>query len=185
MKTVLLYRYLYKSRYYYIAVLFIYIAALSCGISCAGAMAEKSIYSYTIWSILLKTTLPVVAIGLGGLFFAGNILIFAAVCYSAYTCGFIIGAQFAVSFLCGVTYIFFCAVPLDIVYMCCTLFTGVTAFQCNAARYAIRKKGLARPMTSYEIRIYSAKMMLALGVNVIEVILEYYVFAAAYVNLLK
>ena len=83
------------------------------------------------------------------------------------------------------TYIFFCAVPLDIVYMCCTLFTGVTAFQCNAARYAIRKKGLARPMTSYEIRIYSAKMMLALGVNVIEVILEYYVFAAAYVNLLK
>lgn len=185
MKAVLLYRYFYKSRYYYAAVLFFYIAALSCGISCAGALADKAqIYSYTAWSLLLKTAVPLVAIGLGGLFFAGSVLIVSAVCYSAYTCGFIIGTQFAVSFWSGIAYVFFSALPLGIVYMCLTAFASVTALQCNAARYKIRRKGLQRPMTNYEIRQYIGKIMITFGADIVMILLEYYVFAAAYVNLL-
>lgn len=185
MKTLFLYRYLRENRYYYMAVIFIYTASLSCGMFCSRAVLEPWIYSYTVWSLLIKSAIPVLAAGMGGLFFAGSLLIFAAVCYSAYISGFIIGVQFALSIWYGIIYVFICAIPLGIIYLCCVVFSAVTAFKCNAARYSIRRKGLARPMTSFEIRQYISKLLICLGINIIALILEYYVFAAAYVNLIK
>lgn len=185
MRAVLLYRYLHENRYYYIAVLFVYIAALSCGAFCSRTVPVPELYSYTVWSLLLKTTLPIALIAVSGLFFAGCPLIFIAVCYSAYTIGFVTGQQFGVSFWLGIIYLFFCIIPLGLIYACCTVASGVTALRCNAARYIIRRKGLSRPMNNYEIRQYISRMLICIGADIIALILEYYVFAAAYVNVAK
>ena len=39
-------------------------------------------------------------------------------------------------------------------------------------------------MTNYEIRQYIGKIMITFGADIVMILLEYYVFAAAYVNLL-
>lgn len=186
MKFTLLVRYLYKNRYSYIATLFIYIAAFSCGISSSCAIykySEGSVLMFTLLKLLLWRLLPVVMVLLGGLFFAGSVIAVGAECYFAYKLGFAVGSQFMVSFFSGIAYAFLCGIPMNLIYLVLMTFAFVCALDCNIFRMAIRVKGLKRPMTMYEVRQYIGKALVVIGAVIIAVFLENYIFARGYVNL--
>ena len=177
-------RYLYGHRVHYAIVVYIYIAAFSCGVFVGGRNGTAEVLCNSMPLLLLRTLLPVVAIILGGLFFVGQLLAVWGECYCAYCIGRLIASAFGVSFFSGSAYLLFVGIPVGLIYFVCVCFAGVNALECNLSRLRIRAKGLKRRMTHEEIRIYIAKSMISIGVCLICNALEHLVFAKAYVNLI-
>lgn len=180
MTLVLLLRYLYQKRYSYIIALFVYIAALSCGICHAADFFKcnkADIIVITIGKLFLIRFLPILIVLIGGLFFLGSFISLFAECFFAYKIGFVIASQFAFSFWCGIAYLLLCGIPMGIIYTLIMLFSSASAYDCNLSRFVIRKKGLKRPMTNYEIKQYLGKALVSVGVIICALLLENYVFA--------
>ncbi len=72
---------------------------------------------------------------------------------------------------------------MGIIYTLIMLFSSASAYDCNLSRFVIRKKGLKRPMTNYEIKQYLGKALVSVGVIICALLLENYVFAMGYINL--
>lgn len=183
MNRIFVARYLYKRRFYYLFTVYVYIAAYSCGIFTAAKALEVEKLTLTVFGTMLNCCIPVALISFGGLFFAGNILVTAGLCCTAYRMGYGLCISFMQSFVSGCVYLFFVGLPVGILYFVCSIFSAASAFECNISRFEIRKKGLARPMNNYEMHNYISKCCIALGTAILACVLEYNVFMAAYVKL--
>lgn len=185
MNGALLSRYLYKNRVYYIICVYIYIAAYACGVF-YGARAEVCLPNeIKLLSVLLDSVIPMAAISVGGLFFAGSLLASGGLCVIAYRMGVLLGACAAVSVGHVITYLFFVGIPVGVIYFLCGIAALSNAFECNLSRLKIRRKGLARPMNMGEIRGYVGRCLVFVGVSVIMAVLEYWVFLRAFVNIIN
>lgn len=184
MNKIVVARYLYKRRFYYLITIYAYIAAYSCGIFTAVKIPEVEIVTVNALNSMLNCLIPIAVISFGGLFFAGNIMVAVGLSYTAYRMGYRLSISFILSFMSGSAYMFFVGLPVGILYFACSVFSAASAFECNISRFEIRKKGLARPMNSYEMRSYVSKCCIAFGTAVLTCVLEHNVFMAAYVKLI-
>ena len=185
MNGALLSRYLYKNRVYYIICVYVYIAAYACG-AFYGARAKVVLPGEVkLMSVLLDSVIPMAAISVGGLFFAGSLLACGGLCVIAYRMGVLLGSSIAVSFGNVIVYLFFMGIPVGAIYFLCGVGAFSSALECNLSRLRIRRKGLARPMNGAEIRGYVGRCLVFVGVSIITSVLEYGVFLRAFVNIIN